>query len=72
MAILGGSQGAQALNAGCPAAFASLTDDALSRIEVRHQCGKAHQIPTEAAWKEVAVNRIEVMPFVDDMPALRA
>ena len=72
VAILGGSQGAQALNAGCPAAFASLPDDALSRIEVRHQCGKAHQIPTEAAWKEVAVNRIEVMPFVDDMPALYA
>jgi UDP-N-acetylglucosamine--N-acetylmuramyl-(pentapeptide) pyrophosphoryl-undecaprenol N-acetylglucosamine transferase len=60
--IIGGSQGARALNRVLPPALAGAGLD----IEVRHQCGARWQDETEAAWRQAGV-RAEVFPFIDDM-----
>mgnify|MGYP001368272143 CR=1 FL=1 len=70
VAILGGSQGALALNTGCPQAFSQLSADELACIDIKHQCGLAHVDVTEESWGRVGVNQYEVMPFVEDMAAL--
>lgn len=70
IAILGGSQGALALNTGCPNAFSRLSTHQLSRIDIKHQCGSAHAEVTGKAWADVGVGHYEIMPFVDDMAAL--
>jgi len=70
IAILGGSQGALALNEGCPQALSQLSTDKLACIDIKHQCGLAHVDVTEASWGRVGVNQYEVMPFVEDMAAL--
>jgi len=70
IAILGGSQGALALNTGCPEAFSKLSKDELACIEIKHQCGAAHADVTQQAWAHMGANQAEVMPFVDDMAAL--
>ncbi len=68
--ILGGSQGALALNTGCPEVFSRLSADQLACIDIKHQCGVAHVDVTENAWFHLGVNQHEVMPFVDDMAGL--
>jgi UDP-N-acetylglucosamine--N-acetylmuramyl-(pentapeptide) pyrophosphoryl-undecaprenol N-acetylglucosamine transferase len=70
VAILGGSQGALALNTGCPKAFSQLSADELACIDIKHQCGLAHVDVTKESWGRVGVNEYEVMPFVEDMAAL--
>ena len=70
IAILGGSQGALALNTGCPEAFAQLSNEELASIEVRHQCGSAHVEVTQQAWARIGVHQYDVLPFVEDMAAL--
>jgi len=70
IAILGGSQGALALNQGCPQALSRLSADELACIDIKHQCGLAHVEVTEASWGRVGVNQYEVVPFVEDMAAL--
>ena len=70
IAILGGSQGALALNTGCPGAFSQLSADQLANIDIKHQCGVAHLAATEESWARVGVNQYEVMPFVEDMASL--
>lgn len=64
--VLGGSQGAAALNRGVPAALARL-DDA-SRPEVLHQCGRRHERETRSAYTGQGV-AARVEPFLDDMAA---
>jgi len=70
VAILGGSQGALALNTGCAEAFSQLSAHELACIDIKHQCGVAHVDVTEESWAHVGVNCWEVMPFVEDMAAL--
>ena len=70
VAILGGSQGALALNTGCPQALSQLSADELACIDIKHQCGLAHVDVTKESWDRVGVNQYEVMPFVEDMAAL--
>ena len=70
LAILGGSQGALALNRGVPTALSKLSSDALECIAVRHQCGGNHHDITESAWSAVSLADLEVTPFVDDMAEL--
>ena len=70
LAILGGSQGALALNRGVPTALSKLSSNALECIAVRHQCGRNHHDITESAWSEVSLADLEVTPFVDDMAEL--
>lgn len=67
--VLGGSQGAQALNAGVPAALARL--DASARPHVRHQCGARHADRARQAYSEANV-AAEVEPFITDMAAAYA
>ncbi len=62
--VLGGSQGAAALNENVPAAVAALSPGLA--VEIRHQCGRGNEAATEQAYAKAAVPaRIE--PFVADM-----
>lgn len=67
--VLGGSQGAQALNRHLPAALAQLPPAA--RPEVHHQCGQPHVDATLAAYADAGQDaRVEA--FVEDMAAAYA
>ena len=67
--VLGGSQGALALNRGVPAALAELP--VAERPSVLHQCGRQHHDATLAAYRQHSVEgRVE--PFIDDMAAAYA
>lgn len=67
--VLGGSQGARALNAALPKALAALGGE--REIQVRHQCGEALREQTERAYAEAGVVAA-VEPFIDDMAAAYA
>jgi UDP-N-acetylglucosamine--N-acetylmuramyl-(pentapeptide) pyrophosphoryl-undecaprenol N-acetylglucosamine transferase len=75
--VLGGSQGSLQLNQLVPAAVGNLQLPAGRTLRVLHQCGKAHVDATRAAWQAAGVDaalrdRVEVMPFVDDVPGALA
>ena len=63
--VVGGSLGAQALNAALPKALALI--DAAQRPVVTHQAGNAHAAAVRAAYDEAGV-AADVVPFIDDMP----
>lgn len=64
--VLGGSQGARALNEAVPRALAS----ARTPVRVVHQCGRIHEAETRARYAELgAGDRATVVAFIDDMPA---
>ncbi len=64
--VLGGSQGARALNAAVPATLA--LPGATPALNVLHQCGPAHQADTESAYKRVANGHaVRIVPFIEDM-----
>ncbi|WP_238382822.1 undecaprenyldiphospho-muramoylpentapeptide beta-N-acetylglucosaminyltransferase [Cognatilysobacter segetis] len=67
--VLGGSQGAAALNRDVPAALASLGDRA--RWQVRHQCGETMVDAATAAYRDAGVDA-SVEPFIADMAAAYA
>jgi UDP-N-acetylglucosamine--N-acetylmuramyl-(pentapeptide) pyrophosphoryl-undecaprenol N-acetylglucosamine transferase len=67
--VVGGSQGAQALNAVVPQALARLASDQV--FEVRHQAGARHAEATRAAYASAGVSA-EVTPFIDDIAAAYA
>lgn len=62
--VLGGSLGAQAINACVPKALARLSEDA--RPDVLHQTGALHLEATEKAYREANVSA-RIMPFIDNM-----
>ncbi len=62
--VLGGSQGALALNETVPAALAQL--DSGIRPVVRHQCGAATLETARAAYADSVVD-VELLPFIEDM-----
>ncbi len=62
--VLGGSQGALALNRTVPAALALI--DADMRPEVRHQCGERTLRAAKDAYAEYDVD-VELLPFIEDM-----
>ena len=67
--ILGGSQGARAINAMLPGIFASIETQAV--FDIRHQCGEKLLAETETTYRAVGINaRIE--PFINDMAAAYA
>lgn len=68
--VIGGSQGAKALNETVPAALAKVA----AELSVTHQCGAAHADGVRATYQQLAPRFAwEVVPFIDDMPAaLRA
>jgi UDP-N-acetylglucosamine--N-acetylmuramyl-(pentapeptide) pyrophosphoryl-undecaprenol N-acetylglucosamine transferase len=67
--VLGGSQGALALNRAVPAALALLDENA--RPLVRHQCGERTLQMAKDAYAEHAVD-VELQPFIEDMAEVYA
>ena len=67
--VLGGSQGAKALNETVPQAVALLG----AELEIVHQCGAAHAESVRALYTELGLSaRARVVPFIDDVPAALA
>lgn len=67
--VLGGSQGAAAINEAVPAALARF--EPKLRPEVRHQTGGLHAESTRALYRKFGVDA-QVEPFIDDMAAAYA
>ena len=67
--VLGGSQGALALNETVPAALAHL--DSGIRPVVRHQCGEATMHAAQEAYESSGAD-VELLPFIEDMAAAYA
>jgi UDP-N-acetylglucosamine--N-acetylmuramyl-(pentapeptide) pyrophosphoryl-undecaprenol N-acetylglucosamine transferase len=65
--VLGGSQGARALNAAMPQALAGLR----GTVEVRHQCGEKLREEAERAYGDAQI-AASVEPFIADMAAAYA
>ncbi len=65
--VLGGSQGARALNAALPQALRALQDSPdARRIDVRHQCGEKMREEAERAYADAGV-AVSLEPFIADM-----
>ena len=62
--ILGGSQGARAINQLAPEALKQLGE--VGQVTVLHQCGQAHLEEARAAWGDFPAE-VEVVPFIEDM-----
>jgi UDP-N-acetylglucosamine--N-acetylmuramyl-(pentapeptide) pyrophosphoryl-undecaprenol N-acetylglucosamine transferase len=67
--VLGGSQGARALNGAMPKALATLPRNI--RFEVRHQCGEKMREDAERAYAEAGI-AASIEPFIADMAAAYA
>ena len=67
--VVGGSQGALALNLTVPEALSKLAE--AERPLVRHQCGERTLEQAQAAYEEHAVD-VDLVPFIDDMAAAYA
>ena len=66
--VLGGSQGARALNEAVPQAIAQLQG---AGVDVRHQCGEKLREDTARAYAAVGVP-VSIEPFIADMAAAYA
>jgi UDP-N-acetylglucosamine--N-acetylmuramyl-(pentapeptide) pyrophosphoryl-undecaprenol N-acetylglucosamine transferase len=66
--VLGGSQGAKSLNEAVPEALARLDQS----VSIVHQCGGAHEAQTRAIYASLALPNVQVVPFLDDVPAALA
>lgn len=67
--VLGGSQGARALNR----FMAGIARDLEAReVEVWHQCGEKDEAATREAYAKVGATKARVTPFIDDMAAAYA
>ena len=62
--VLGGSQGASALNEVVPQAIALMPEPA--RPQVTHQAGASHLDTVRAGYRQAGVDA-EILPFIDDM-----
>jgi UDP-N-acetylglucosamine--N-acetylmuramyl-(pentapeptide) pyrophosphoryl-undecaprenol N-acetylglucosamine transferase len=63
--VLGGSQGAKALNEAVPRALARTS----TNVHVTHQCGAAHEADARRLYAELGLEaRARVVPFITDMP----
>jgi len=68
MLVLGGSQGARALNVALPKALRTID---MAALEVRHQCGEKMLAAAQQAYAEASV-LASVEPFIADMAAAYA
>lgn len=67
--VLGGSQGARALNAAVPKALAALRDTLT--CDVRHQCGEKMRDDAQRAYADAHI-AVSIEPFIADMAAAYA
>ena len=67
--VLGGSQGAEALNASVPAALALLLNKGGIDWQVRHQCGAGKREETLRAYSGLSPAMFEVDEFIGDVAA---
>jgi UDP-N-acetylglucosamine--N-acetylmuramyl-(pentapeptide) pyrophosphoryl-undecaprenol N-acetylglucosamine transferase len=65
--VLGGSQGAVALNERVPEALARAAK-VLPLLEVLHQAGRGRERAVAEAYASAGLERAEVAPFLDDVP----
>jgi UDP-N-acetylglucosamine--N-acetylmuramyl-(pentapeptide) pyrophosphoryl-undecaprenol N-acetylglucosamine transferase len=63
--VLGGSQGAAALNERMPEVAARLGD--VAGLEVVHQAGRDRDAPVRVAYAREGVARVTVVPFIEDV-----
>ena len=68
--VLGGSQGARALNEAVPRAIAVLKPSA-AIVEVRHQAGQLDVVPARSRYLALGIN-VEPVAYIDDMAAAYA
>jgi UDP-N-acetylglucosamine--N-acetylmuramyl-(pentapeptide) pyrophosphoryl-undecaprenol N-acetylglucosamine transferase len=66
--VMGGSQGAQALNERMPAAIAR-AKQAVPTLQAVHQSGRDRDATVRSAYTAEGVSGVEVTPFLDDVPA---
>ncbi len=65
--VLGGSQGADALNRRLPLILREFATELQGvELQIRHQCGEKHLSSTQAAY-QVFNAQVEVVAFIDDM-----
>jgi UDP-N-acetylglucosamine--N-acetylmuramyl-(pentapeptide) pyrophosphoryl-undecaprenol N-acetylglucosamine transferase len=64
--VLGGSQGAQALNEVVPRAIARVRDSG-AKLAVVHQAGRDRESVVREAYAALGVSDVEVVPFLDDV-----
>jgi UDP-N-acetylglucosamine--N-acetylmuramyl-(pentapeptide) pyrophosphoryl-undecaprenol N-acetylglucosamine transferase len=62
--LLGGSQGAKALNEAVPRALLEVETE----LTIVHQCGRAHEAQVRALYAELGIENASVRPYIDDMP----
>jgi len=62
--VLGGSQGARALNENVPHALAGVS----APLDVVHQCGPTHLEEVQRRYSETTLSGARVVSFIDDMP----
>jgi UDP-N-acetylglucosamine--N-acetylmuramyl-(pentapeptide) pyrophosphoryl-undecaprenol N-acetylglucosamine transferase len=62
--VMGGSQGASALNEGVPDALGHLGS---TGVTVLHQCGRDREASVRAAYQRKGFERATVVPFIDDV-----
>jgi UDP-N-acetylglucosamine--N-acetylmuramyl-(pentapeptide) pyrophosphoryl-undecaprenol N-acetylglucosamine transferase len=64
--VMGGSQGAAALNERMPAAMARVLRE-VPTLDVLHQAGRDRDEDVRAAYGRESVERVSVVPFLDDV-----
>lgn len=69
--VIGGSQGAKALNDNVPAAIAALTAQG-KRVRVVHQTGEKARESVAAQYRELGASEVEVTAFIDDVASAMA
>ncbi len=62
--VMGGSQGARAVNHGMVEAAASLLAEG---VDIRHQTGQADYEEIRAAYQKAGITKVRVEPFITDM-----
>ncbi len=63
--VLGGSQGAAALNELLPKVIQQLGGS----VQALHQCGPKHVERVRDAYRDSDPSRVRIVPFIDDMPS---
>lgn len=70
--VIGGSLGAQPINAVVPAAIAQLLAASGTVPQVRHQTGAGHDDEVRQRYGSLLSDTVTVVPFIDDMAAAYA